>query len=58
MPSKDDKFSFGRANADPGSGRGSCRATRESTDVDALGARSVRLEALDQLAMEHLLGVR
>jgi hypothetical protein len=53
-----DKFSFGRANADPGSGRGSCRATRESTDVDALGARSVRLEALDQLAMEHLLGVR
>ena len=27
-------------------------------DLDALGARSVAHEALDQLAMEHLLGVR
>jgi xylose isomerase len=27
-------------------------------DLDALGARSVAQEALDQLAMEHLLGVR
>ena len=30
----------------------------ESHDLDALGARSVALEALDQLAMEHLLGAR
>lgn len=30
----------------------------EEHDIDALGARSVALEALDQLAMEHLLGVR
>jgi xylose isomerase len=30
----------------------------ETTDIEALGARSVGLEALDQLAMEHLLGVR
>ena len=29
-----------------------------SYDVEALGARSVAQEALDQLAMEHLLGVR
>lgn len=29
-----------------------------SYDVDALGERSVAMEALDQLAMEHLLGVR
>ncbi|NPC43360.1 xylose isomerase [Nocardioides sp. zg-1230] len=29
-----------------------------SYDVEGLGARSVGLEALDQLAMEHLLGVR
>jgi xylose isomerase len=27
-------------------------------DLDALRARSVAMEALDQLAMEHLLGVR
>ena len=30
----------------------------ETADIEALGARSVGLEALDQLAMEHLLGVR
>ena len=30
----------------------------ETADVEALGARSVGLEALDQLAMEHSLGVR
>ena len=30
----------------------------ESHDLDALGARSIAQEALDQLAMEHLLGVR
>ncbi|MBD8870643.1 xylose isomerase [Nocardioides donggukensis] len=30
----------------------------ETHDLEALGARSVGLEALDQLAMEHLLGVR
>ena len=29
-----------------------------SYDIEALGARSVGQEALDQLAMEHLLGVR
>ena len=29
-----------------------------SYDLDALRARSVAMEALDQLAMEHLLGVR
>jgi xylose isomerase len=29
-----------------------------SYDVEGLGARSVAMEALDQLAMEHLLGVR
>jgi xylose isomerase len=29
-----------------------------SYDLDTLGARSVAQEALDQLAMEHLLGVR
>jgi xylose isomerase len=29
-----------------------------SYDVVALGERSVALEALDQLAMEHLLGAR
>ena len=27
-------------------------------DLDALRTRSVAMEALDQLAMEHLLGVR
>jgi xylose isomerase len=27
-------------------------------DLDALRSRSVAMEALDQLAMEHLLGVR
>ena len=27
-------------------------------DIEALGQRSVAQEALDQLAMEHLLGVR
>jgi xylose isomerase len=32
------------------------RAT--SYDVEALGHRSVNLEAVDQLALEHLLGVR
>jgi xylose isomerase len=31
---------------------------RASYDVEGLGARSVAMEALDQLAMEHLLGVR
>ena len=32
---------------------------REATyDVEALAQRSVGMEALDQLAMEHLLGVR
>ena len=31
---------------------------RASYDVVALGERSVAMEALDQLAMEHLLGVR
>jgi hypothetical protein len=30
----------------------------ETADVEALGARSVGLEALGQLAMKHLLGVR
>ncbi len=30
----------------------------EEVDIDALGQRSVAAEALDQLAMEHLLGVR
>ncbi len=30
----------------------------ETADVEGLGARSVGLEALDQLAMEHSLGVR
>jgi xylose isomerase len=30
----------------------------ETHDLEALGARSVGQEALDQLAMEHLLGVR
>ncbi len=30
----------------------------EQHDLDALGERSVAIEALDQLAMEHLLGVR
>ena len=29
-----------------------------SYDIEALGRRSVAMEALDQLAMEHLLGVR
>jgi xylose isomerase len=29
-----------------------------SYDVEGLGARSVGLEALDQLALEHLMGVR
>jgi len=29
-----------------------------SYDVEALGQRTVGQEALDQLAMEHLLGVR
>lgn len=29
-----------------------------SYDVDGLGARSVGMEALDQLALEHLMGVR
>jgi xylose isomerase len=29
-----------------------------SYDLDALRERSVAMEALDQLAMEHLLGVR
>jgi xylose isomerase len=34
-------------------------AVREASyDLEALGARSVAQEALDQLAMEHLLGVR
>jgi xylose isomerase len=32
--------------------------TDGSYDLEALGARSVGQEALDQLAMEHLLGVR
>jgi xylose isomerase len=27
-------------------------------DVEALGQRSVGMEALDQLALEHLLGIR
>ena len=31
---------------------------KEPVDINALGERSVGLEALDQLAMEHLLGVR
>jgi xylose isomerase len=31
---------------------------KEPVDTNALGERSVGLEALDQLAMEHLLGVR
>jgi xylose isomerase len=30
----------------------------ETHDVEALGQRSVAMEALDQLALEHLLGVR
>jgi len=30
----------------------------ETHDIEALGRRSVAMEALDQLAMEHLLGVR
>ena len=30
----------------------------ETHDIEALGVRSVDMEALDQLAMEHLLGVR
>ncbi len=30
----------------------------ENHDLEALGRRSVAMEALDQLAMEHLLGVR
>ena len=30
----------------------------ETTDVEALAARGANLEYLDQLAMEHLLGVR
>jgi len=29
-----------------------------SYDIDALAGRSVAMEALDQLALEHLLGVR
>jgi xylose isomerase len=30
----------------------------ESHDIEALGRRSVAMEALDQLALEHLLGMR
>ena len=37
----------------------SLAAVREADyDIDALAARSVGLEALDQLAMDHLLGAR
>ncbi len=46
--------------AEPTLGDGeSLSAIREASyDIESLGARSVALESLDQLAMEHLLGVR
>ena len=53
----------GRRQRARGADRGA-RASRSTTsatatyDLDALRARSVAMEALDQLAMEHLLGVR
>ncbi|MGH8824780.1 MAG: xylose isomerase [Jiangellaceae bacterium] len=40
----------------PGESLGSLRA--EAFDVDAMAARGMHFERLDQLAMEHLLGVR
>jgi hypothetical protein len=42
-PHREDTFSFGR-NA--------------TYDLEALRTRGVAMETLDQLAMEHLLGVR
>jgi xylose isomerase len=45
-----------RPTLDPGESLADVRA--EAPDIDALAARGMAFERLDQLAMEHLLGVR
>ena len=42
----------------PRASRSTTSRDARSYDLEALGTRSVAQEALDQLAMEHLLGVR
>ena len=44
--------------ADGGAGESLDDVRSATYDLDALRTRSVAMEALDQLAMEHLLGVR
>jgi xylose isomerase len=41
-----------------GAGEALADLRQENHDIEALGRRSVAMEALDQLALEHLLGVR
>ena len=45
-----------RPTLDPGESLADVRA--EEPDIDGLAARGMAFERLDQLAMEHLLGVR
>jgi xylose isomerase len=45
-----------RPTLDPGESLADVRA--ETPDVEVLAARGMAFERLDQLAMEHLLGVR
>ncbi|TML24186.1 MAG: xylose isomerase, partial [Actinobacteria bacterium] len=45
-----------RPTLDPGESLAEVRA--ETPDIEALAARGMAYERLDQLAMDHLLGVR